>query len=169
MSNKMIVRYGVDALPITEAPDSDVVTFIVKDDNDDVIGRQGFDFDEMPDGNRHRIFLYGANKLLTDRTSDDKDKLVKLDNMQGVFDLLMTGEWSKERVVGAIVVSPEVEALAQMQSISVPDVQAALAQYDKDTRKAILGRDDVQAKAKLIRAARKDAPAKTLDDMIPSS
>ena len=168
MSIKMMVRYGVDAKPITEAPDTDVVTFIVKD-GEEVVGRIGFDFDEMPDSNRHQIFLYGANKLLTDRTSDEKNKLVKLDAMQEVYDLLMTGEWAKERVVGAVVVGAEVEALAVMQEMSIPDTQAALAQYDKDTRKAILGREDVQEAAKKIREARKGVPARTLDDMIPSS
>ena len=170
MSNKMSVKYGEDAGLITDAnTDTSVVVFIVKDDRDVEIRRMIVDGNDLTPDNQQRAYLYGINKLLTDRTSDQKDKVAKLSDMQAVFDLLCTGEWAKERVVGAIVVSPEVEALSQMQSISVPDVQAALAQYDKDTRKAILGRDDVQSVAKLIRAARKDAPTKTLDDMIPQS
>ena len=162
---RMRVKYDVEAL---------VITFEVVDASgpeDKVLVTRDFEFNQLPkDGdNRDKVTLYGLNKLLTDRTSEQKDKLLKLDEMQVVFELLCFGEWAKERVVGAIVVSPEVEALAQMQSISVPDVQAALAQYDKGTRKAILDRDDVQSVAKLIRAARKDAPAKTLDDMIPEA
>lgn len=168
MSNKMSVKYGEDAGLITDAnTDTSVVVFIVKDDDDKEVGRLAIDGQDLPGENRVRAYLYGLNKLLTDRTSDVKDKLAKLDEMQEVFNLLCTGEWAKERTVGAIVVSPEVEALAQMQHISVPDVQAALAQYDKETRRSILDRKDVQSIAKLIRETRKDAAIKTLDDMIP--
>ena len=169
MSNKMRVFYETGDGAITDATgeNSSVIFKVISDANVEV-GRLEIDGNNLPRENQHRAYLYGINKLLTDRTSDQKDKVAKLADMQEVFDLLCTGEWAKERVVGAIVVSPEVEALSQMQSISVPDVQAALAQYDKDTRKAILGRDDVQSVAKLIRAARKDAPTKTLDDMIPA-
>ena len=169
MSNKMSVKYGSDADAITESALDDIVVFIVKDDADKEIGRRSFDFDEMPDANRHRIFLYGANKLLTDRTSEDKNKLVKLANMSEVFALLMSGEWAKERVVGAIVCSPEVQALAQLQEMSIPDAQAALGQYDKEVRASILDRQDVQLLAKEIRESRKTTALKNLDDMIPTS
>ena len=165
MSTKMSVRYGVDAKSITEAPDTDVVTFIVID-GDDVVGRIGFDFDEMPDGNRHRIFLYGANKLLTDRTSEQKDKLVKLDEMQVVFDMLVEGEWAKERQVGAVVVSAEVEALAELMKISIVDTQRSLAAYSKEQRKAILAHEDVVKSGKIIRAKRMETLTKSLDEYV---
>ena len=170
MSNKMSVRYGMAANAITDAnTDTSVVVFIVKDDDDKEVDQLVIDGNDLPADNQQRAYLYGINKLLTDRTSDQKDKVAKLSDMQEVFDLLCTGEWAKERVVGAIVCSPEVEALASLQEMSIPDVQAALGQYDKEVRNSILTRDDVVAKAKLIRAARKDAPTKTLDDMIPQS
>ena len=147
------------------------VIFEVFDADDKSLKVGSFDMGELSAENQTRIALYGLNKLLTDRTSDDKDKLAKLANMQGVFDFLVTGEWAKERAVGAVIVSPEVEALAIMQEMSIPDTQAALAQYDKDVRKAILGREDVQEAAKVIRDSRKrkDAAVKTLDDLIPTS
>ncbi len=170
MSNKMSVRYGMTANAITDANiDTSVVVFIVKDDDDKEVDQLVIDGNDLPEDNQQRAYLYGINKLLTDRTSDQKDKVAKLADMQEVFNLLCTGEWAKERVVGAIVCSPEVEALASLQEMSIPDVQAALGQYDKATRTAILGREDVVAKAKLIREARKDAPTKTLDDMIPEA
>lgn len=166
MTIKLSIRYGIECVAITEVPLGDAqVTFFAKDGDDEVAVRS-FSFDEMPEAIAHQIYLYGCNKLLTDRTSDQKDKIVKLGGMQEVYDMLMEGEWAKERVVGAIVCSPEVEALAEMQKMSIPEVQAALGQYDKATRDSILGRDDVQAAAKTLREARKDRAVKTLDDMI---
>ena len=170
MSSKMSVRYGDNAKPISESNvETTAVQFLVKNDAGAILGRRGFDLGDLGDENQQRVSLYGLNKLLTDRTSDQKDKVAKLDEMQEVFDFLATGEWAKERTIGAVVVGAEVEALATMQKMSIPDTQAALAQYDKDVRKAILGREDVQEAAKKIRESRKDAPAKTLDDMIPTS
>lgn len=167
MSTKMSVRYGVDAKPISEMGPVDTLVCFRIMDGGKVLLTDEYDFDDLPHENQQRVSLYGLNKLLTDRTSDEKDKLVKLGKMQAVFDLLVSGEWAKERTVGAIVVSAAVEALAAMQSMSIADTQAALAQYDKDTRKAILGRKDVLEAATKISAERKDAPRKTLDDMIP--
>ena len=170
MSTKMSVKYGEDASPITEVGvDESIVMFIVKDDADKEVGRLVIDGYDMPAENRTRVYLYGLNKLLTDRTSDIKDKLAKLDVMQVVHEFLCSGEWAKERTVGAIVCSPEVEALASLGKMSIPDTQAALGQYDKEVRASILGRSDVQLAAKAIRAARKDSAPKTLDDMIPGA
>lgn len=169
MSNKMRVFYEEEEGSITDASgENSSVFFVVTEDGRHVAGME-VDANELPIENQHRVFLYGLNKLLTDRTSDQKNKFLKLDEMQIVFDLLITGEWAKERVVGAIVCSPEVEALAYLGKMSIPDVQAALGQYEKNTRTAILGRDDVQEAAKRIRKARKDSTAKTLDDMIPEA
>jgi len=140
-------------------------------DGGKLAGRHAFGFAEMPEANRHRIFLYGCNKLMTDRTSEKKDKLEKLNDMQEVFDLLMTGEWAKERQVGAVVVSCEVEALAQIQKLTIPEAQAALAQYDKGTRHKILGNAEVVELATHIKDARlkqSKLAVKSLDELIPS-
>ena len=169
MSSKMRVFYGDGDSPITDAnTDTSVVVFKVFDDDKEV-GRLEVDGNDLTPDNQQRAYLYGINKLLTDRTSDQKNKLLKLDEMTAVFAMLITGEWAKERVVGAIVCSPEVQALAQLQEMSIPDAQAALGQYDKEVRASILDRQDVQLLAKEIRESRKTTAPKNLDDMIPTS
>lgn len=166
MSIKMAVRYGASPGSITEVPlDDHVVAFFVSQDKEQ-IGVRSFDFAELDEEQAHRVFLYGCNKLVTDRTSDKKDKLEKLAEMQNVFDLLCSGEWSKERVVGAPVVSVEVEALAQLKELSVPQAQAALAAYDKEVRAKILGSEQVQQVAQEIRELRAATEVVSLDDML---
>jgi hypothetical protein len=157
--SKMKVDYAVEDLLV-------MFKVVDEDDNDAVQASFSFDFDAVHTSLKDRVSLYGLNKLLTDRTSGEKDKLAKLDAMEGYFDMLIAGEWAKERVVGAPVVGVEVEALAEIKDITVPQAQAALAQYDKETRAKILGGDDVQAKAKEIRETRADAEVISLDDMI---
>lgn len=157
---KMRVTYNVEDM---------ITSFVVRDDKDRDLDQANFRFDELPtEGDiADRVSLYGLNKLLTDRTSDEKDKGEKLDKMQGVFALLCTGEWSKERVVGAPVVSVEVEALAFLKEISVPAAQAALAAYNKDVRAKILGSEQVQKAARKLRDVRAEALTTSLEDMIP--
>ncbi|NGX46407.1 MAG: hypothetical protein K940chlam2_01597 [Chlamydiae bacterium] len=157
------VSYDVDAM---------CITFTVVDASggaDEVLATRDYEFDMLPETgeNRDKVALYGLNKLLTDRTSDEKDKVAKLDKMSEVFDLLCSGEWSKERVVGAPVVSVEVEALAQIKELSVPQAQAALAAYDKDVRAQILGSAQVQKVAQEIRELRAATKVVSLDDMVP--
>ncbi len=166
MSIKLSVKYGPDAKPISElaVEDTTVTFFAMKDDK--VVEQRRFDLDDIGQENRQRILLYGINKLLTDRTSDEKDKVEKLFKMEAVFDMLKDGEWSKERVVGAPVVSVEVEALAQIKELSVPQAQAALAKYDKDIRAQILGSEAVQKVAQEIRELRAATEVVSLDDMI---
>ncbi len=146
---------------LTEA--SSLVIFQTFDEDDAPHASFSFDYNDLPVVVQRQVSLYGLNKLLTDRTSGEKDKLAKLDAMEAYFDLLTEGEWAKERVVGAPVVGVEVEALAELEGISIPETQAALAQYDKETRKQILGSKEVQAKAAELREARKDATPKSLD------
>lgn len=156
---KMKVSYDVENM---------VVVFSVHDEKQCLESKR-VSFADLPsEGDiADRVSLYGLNKLLTDRTSDQKDKLVKLDDMSEVMDLLVSGEWSKERVVGAPVTGPEVEALAQLKELTVPQTQAALAAYDKETRKAILANKEVVELAAKIRAVRKDAEVANFDDMVP--
>ena len=156
-----------DRLSVSYSDSYEVVKFALIDENDHTVTTREYSVNDLPLDNSAHVHAYGLNKVLTDRTSGQKSKAAKLLEMDEVFELLKEGEWAKERVVGAIVVSPEVEALAAMQNMTIADTQTALAQYDKDTRKAILGREDVQRAAKAIRGGRKEAPIKTLDDMIP--
>jgi hypothetical protein len=148
----MKVSYAIEDL---------LVTFEIVDD-ENVQAKFSFDFDEVHDSLKDRVSLYGLNKLLTDRTSGEKNKLAKLDAMESYFAMLKEGEWAKERVVGAPVVGVEVEALAELEEMSIAETQEALAQYDKATRKGILGSDEVQAKAKELRETRKAREPKSL-------
>ncbi len=159
-TQRMRVKYDVEAM---------VTRFIVIDlATEQVLAERLFTFEDLPtEGDiADRVSLYGLNKLLTDRTSEEKDKATKLDKMVEVFDLLCSGEWSKERVVGAIVVSVDVEALAQIKELSVPQAQAALAAYDKEVRAKILGSEQVQKVAQEIRELRAATEVVSLDDMI---
>jgi len=153
-SQRLSVAYDTDDM---------LVTFKVLDAADKVLATQSFDFDAVHDSLQEKVSLYGLNKLLTDRTSAEKNKTAKLSAMSDVMDSLSEGEWAKERVVGAIVVSPEVEALAELEGLSIPQVQKALAEYDKDTRKNILGSESVQAKARELREARTEQVIPSLD------
>ena len=164
---KMRVWYDKVKGLITDLPKSaTLVLFQVIDDDDEEVAIVGFDLVALPMAVRQQVSLYGLNKLLTDRTSGVKNKGDKLDAMQDYFELLKKGEWAKERVVGAPVVGVEVEALAEIEGISIAETQAALAQYDKETRKQILGGKPVQTKASELREARKDATPKSLDSYV---
>jgi hypothetical protein len=92
-----------------------LVVFSVLNAEDKVIATQSFDFNDVHESLTDRVSLYGLNKLLTDRTSEQKDKVVKLEAMAGVMDQLAAGDWAKERTVGAVVVSVFVEALAKFK------------------------------------------------------
>lgn len=125
-----------------------------------------YDLNNLPEAIRDKVSCYGLNKLLTDRTSDQKDKVAKLVVMDEVYNLLVGGEWAKERVVGAIVVGVEVEALAELKGWAIAFTQTTLAQYPKEDRAKILGSAQVQGIAKRLRAQRKDATIASLDDML---
>lgn len=109
--------------------------------------------------------LYGLSKLLQDRSSDVKTGPEKLAAMKAVAEQLTSGQWQKERKVGAPTVSAEVEALAQFKKISIPQAQAALRRYDKAAREQILGHADIVALAATIREARQDEEVADLSDL----
>lgn len=138
----------------------------VLDASDKCLDEREYDFDALPTENQTRVAGYGLNKLLTDRTSEQKDKVAKLDEMDDVYALLLTGEWAKERVVGAIVVSADVEALAQLASVTIPEVQTYLGGLTKEERAKLYARKDVQELSATIRKARKEATPVSLDSLL---
>lgn len=144
------------------------VIFQVLDEDGKEVATRTYDLHDLPEDNRARCDAYGLNKLLTDRTSEFKDKVLKLKAMDAVWTLLCSGEWAKERAVGAIEVSVFVEALAQLKKMSISDTQASLGQYDKEVRAAILAREDVQLLGREIAHARATRKVPSLDDMIPA-
>lgn len=139
------------------------VLFSAHNADDEVLDSRTYYLGDVHDNLQARIALYGLNKFLTDRTSSEKDKVTKLSSMDEYFGMLKEGVWAKERVVGAPIVSVAVEALAELEEMSIPDTQASLAQYDKGTRAQILGSAKVIAKAAAIIAERKEYQPKSLD------
>jgi hypothetical protein len=123
-----------------------------------------FSVSETVHSNLHKnIALYGLSKFLQDRTSETPTGPDKLAAMKEVAALLASGEWARERKVGAPVVSPAVEALARLKNCSVGDIQTVLRRYkDKEKREKILSHPKVVELAKQILAER-EANADVLD------
>jgi hypothetical protein len=116
-----------------------------------------------------KVFLYGLSKKLQDAVSSIPVGPEKFPAMEEVFELLKSGTWERERVVGAPTVSAEVEALAEIKKITIPDAQRALRKYTQDQRKKILGNAQVVKRAAEIRADRAEAEAISLDDLAASA
>lgn len=112
--------------------------------------------------------LYGLSKLLQDRCSEVPAGPEKIPAMREVHDQFKRGEYEKARVVGPSIVSVEVEALAELKGVSIPDAQAALKKYSKEQREAILGNPQIVARAEEIakRRATTEGNVASLDDLI---
>ena len=135
--------------------------------DDSVVAKERFMAADIHNSLKQQVSLYGYSKLLQDRVSDVQIGPEKLDAMKAVAAQLASGQWAKERKIGAIVVSPAVEALAAIKQISVPAAQAALKAYPKEVREQILNNKDIVARAKEIYEARQAAEVANLDDMVP--
>lgn len=149
--------------------DMSVDVSIIARADDSVAGQEIFPAADIHDSIKNQVALYGYSKLLQDRASDVPIGPEKLEAMKAVAAQLAAGQWAKERKIGAVVTSPEVEALAQLKSISVPAAQAALKAYPKEVREQILGNEAIVNLAAEIRAAREDAEVASLDDMVPQA
>lgn len=119
---------------------------------------------------RPMVALYGIKALLSDRTSDisfgtGATPEQKMEAWGEVAELLKAGTWERERKAGAPVVSAEVEALAQLKSISVAEAQTALRKYDKATKEKILANPKIAELAKQIKEARTKAETLDLGDL----
>lgn len=161
-----------NALGLKASEDTDAmsVTIQVYDFEAEVVKDQDvFVLADIADAKlRNRIALYGLKKLLMDRTSQVKENpAAKLKAMAEVMARLEQGEWTAERQGGGLgIVSVEVEALAELKGISIPDAQAALKAYSEDQRKKILGSSRVQERAKAIKAKREGQEVEKLDDLL---
>lgn len=134
-------------------------------ESDEIVDTGSFPASEIHDDLKSHVALYGYSKLLQDRTSDTPTGPDKLAAMKDTAAQFAAGQWQKERKVGAPTVSAEVEALAQLKSISIPQAQAALRRYDKAQREKILSNDQIVALAKEIRAAREAEEVVNLDEL----
>lgn len=170
LENKMSRADNIHKTSVTL--DTDTMSVIVKillRTDDSVVAEETFSAAEIHDSIKQQVSLYGYSKLLQDRASDVPIGPEKLDAMKAVAAQLASGQWAKERKVGAIIVSPAVEALAALKQISVPAAQAALKAYPKEVREQILGNEAIVAKAAEITAARAEADVASLDDMLPAT
>jgi len=149
--------YGLKAYLNVETMSVDfkVINKNAKEGENPVVETESFRVAEVVHANLHKnVALYGLSKLLQDRSSDVQTGPGKLAAMREVAELLQTGEWERERKVGAPVVRPEVEALAEIKGCSVADIQNALRKYDKVAREKILENPAVVARAAAIRSKR---------------
>lgn len=121
------------------------------------IGKRIFDFNAMAENAQTFAKLYGLSKLVQDRTSDQSSEASRLDGMQEVYDRFVAGVLEKERESSGPTVSAEVEALAELQGVSVAAIQKALRSYEAAQREKILANPTVVAKANEIKAARAEA------------
>ena len=156
---KTAVKLNVEDMSV------DISILLRKDDS--VVSTEVFSANDIHTSLRQQVSLYGYSKLLQDRASDVSIGPEKLEAMKAVAVQLAGGQWAKERKVGAIVTSPEVEALAVLKEISVPAAQAALKAYPKEVREQILGNEAIKAKAQEIREARAATEVASLDDFVP--
>mgnify|MGYP007059420884 FL=1 len=138
---------------------------IVDKGSNEVVASDSFPAHEIHESVRPQVSLYGYSKLLQDRVSDVPIGPEKLDAMKEVAAQLGSGQWAKERKIGAVVTSPEVEALARLKQISVPQAQAALKDYPKEVREKILANPKIVELAAQIRAERDQAESVSLDDL----
>lgn len=137
----------------------DPVTFNAEDIHPDLIPRVG---------------LFGLSSLLQTRTSSlsTEGADARIEGMKEVFRQISVhgdGKWEKTRVVGSPVVSAEVEALADLRGVSIPDIQESLKRYSKDDRAKILANDAVKVKADELRKARatkSDEASPDLSDLL---
>lgn len=160
-------RYRTKVDLNSEDKSVDVET-IDKEDKDKVVAKQSFSALEIHESLRGTTALYGYSKLLQDRTSEMSDQSDRIVGMQAVAAQLAAGEWAKARKVGAIQVSPFVEALAQIKKCTVGQIQAALKKFPKDARDHILGNDKVVELGNKIKAEREGAEV-NLTDLAPAA
>lgn len=127
-----------------------------------IFSTQGMD----PEKIVKRLTLHGLSTILQQRTSQIDEPAEKLPVMQEIVDRMLEGEWEKERVVGAPVVSVEVEALAELKKLTIPQAQKALQAYDKETRAKILANPQLAPIIKRLKEAREKTQENTLDDLL---
>jgi len=136
----------------------------VGDDFED-LETETFKLEDVAEELLPNISLYGLKQIISDRCSQVETGPDKLSAMREVMALLGAGQWKKERVVGAPTVSPEVEALAELKEISIPDAQRALKGYAPEQREKILGNPRIKEMAAKIREQRASAETVSLDDL----
>lgn len=143
-------KLNVEAMSV----DFEIVKKETDSEKESVVGQKSFKAQDVHTSLHKNVGLYGLSKLLQDRSSDIPTGPEKIAAMEEVMVLLAAGEWEKERKVGAPIVRPEVEALAQLKNCSVADIQASLRTYSKEAKEKVLTNPKVVALAAEIKAKR---------------
>lgn len=160
------VKFGLKVKLDVKEGAVDVTVRRKEDEGDwDDLETQSFSGADISSDLTDQVYLYGMSKLLQDRSSDVATGPDKLEAMQVIYAQLCAGQWERERVAGAPTVSAEVEALAQLKRITIPQAQKALRRYSKDQRQKILGNDDITKLAAKIKTERASAEQVDLDDL----
>ncbi len=154
-------KLNVEAMSV----DFQIVKKETDTEKESVVGEKSFPVASVHQSLHKNVALYGYSKLLQDRSSDVPTGPEKITAMEEVAALLATGEWERERKVGAPIVRPEVEALAELKGCSVGDIQASLRNYDKANREKILANPKVVELAAQIKA-RREAGGVKLDELL---
>jgi len=141
------------------------------------VERKTYPVDTLPEGIRHTLLLYGLNKALSDRTSeqaklvkDQQDPAPRIEAMDEVYNLFASNQWKADRSGGgASGVPVVVEAIAEVKGIDIPEAQRSWKATDEETREAIKANETVQAKMEEIRDRRKEQTETTdLSDLAKS-
>ena len=165
----MAERTNPYGLKVDLHPDDMLVTVILrkKDEKGEPqeVGSEAFSYEDVPDDLKPNVNLYGLSKFIQDRSSQVSAGPDKLAALQEVYAQLLAGNWEKERVVGAPTVSPEVEALAQLKGITIPQAQKALRNHTKEQREKILAHPKIKELADQLRSARQEEEVADLSDL----
>ena len=103
----------------------------------------------------------GMKAVFQQRSSQVETDEEKLAYWEGLNELFLAGTWEREGGVrGAPIVGAWVEVLADLKDVSVAEIQASLANYDKAKRDGI--RKNVETKY-ADKIAAKKASRKTVD------
>lgn len=133
-----------------------VVVNVMKEE--DVVESASFDLTKLPPDIKARLFVYGGSQFLSDRASETETGPGKLKEMQGVYEMLASGQFEKARERGAPTVSVEIEAVARHKGSSVAEAQVSLRRYTEEQKKQIYAHPAI---AKLIEEIRKEREAST--------
>lgn len=155
----MVARTNPYGLRVTLDAENAAVNVKVVDKRNEnaLVEEESFPATDIHQSIRNQVALYGLSKLLQDRSSDVAAGPGKVAAMREIAQQLAEGTWQKERQVGAIIVRPEVEAMARLRSCSVSEIQKALSSYPKDAREKMLSHPKVVELAETIRKEREAA------------
>lgn len=139
----------------------------------DVVGTATFDASKLPgfpddpafdpESICGKTLIYGLRKKLEDGTSDSESD-DKLTDRRALYEVLLSGEWERERTSGARTVAVHIEALSNLKGVTVAAMQKAWRETDETTRQKVLANPTVKAEMEKVEKSRADATSVSLDE-----